>query len=130
MGIRRLILVTQKTSKNGVARKTQKRSLKKEALSITVVGAENIIHILPPENYQVITQYIKENEQLIPFGSIGQGNKALKVYAFKNNRELVFIRIGNEFLCLNRFKLKELKSLITKGAWYIGANGKRTRKYD
>jgi hypothetical protein len=85
---------------------------------------------LPPENAQIIQQYKKENEELIRFGAIGVGNKALKVYAFKNCRELVFIRIGEEFLPLNRFKLKELKSLVTKGAWYIGANGKRTKKYD
>jgi hypothetical protein len=130
MDISRIHLTASKNAKDDVARKLQKRSLKREALSITVVGTENIVHILPPENYQVVNQYLKENEQLIAFGSIGQGNKALKVYAFKNCRELVFIRIGDEFLCLNRFKLKELKSLVTKGAWYIGANGRRTRKYD
>jgi hypothetical protein len=118
------------TQNNEDKTRKKRRSLKREALKITVEGRESIIHILPPENPQIIQQYIKENEQLIHFGTIGQGNKALKVYAFKNNRELVFIRIGEEFLALNRFKLKELKSLVTKGAWYIGANGKRTKKYD
>jgi hypothetical protein len=110
-------------------RKTR-RSLTREALEIIVKGQEAIIHILPPENAQIIQQSIKENDQLIHFGTIGTGIKALKVYAFKNCRDIVIVRIGEAFIPLNRFKLRELKSLVTKGAWYIGANGKRTKKYD
>ena len=108
-------------------KKQRRKGVKKSGVEFTIKTDKNILHISAPPGSEMDVHSLKDNPNLIKFGQIGG---IFKVYALKNNKEVVFIRMGKEFHCFNRFKLKELESLVKKGGWYVGAWGKRTKKYD
>jgi len=110
------------------ARKKRRKSLRKEALKVTVEGKETRIHFTLEET-KLEQKKFNPNPNLIPFGTIGVANKHQKAYAFKNNPKLVFFRINDQFIPMNKHKLREMVALCSKGAWFIGLYGKRAKKY-
>ena len=111
--------------------KKKRKSLRKETFKGTFEGKESRIHFTLGKQDQIEVQLetFKPNPNIIKFGAIKMGNKTLKAYAFKNQPKLVFIRINTEFIPLNKFKLREMVSLLMKEAWFIGLFGKRAKKY-
>ena len=109
-------------------KKPKRKSLRKEALKVTVEGKETRIHFTLTET-ELEKKTYEKNPNLITFGKIGLGRKTLKMYAIKNNPKLVFIRINDQFIPLNKFKLREMVALCSKAAWFIGLYGKRAKKY-
>ena len=114
------------------AKKPRKRkSLRKQALKLTVEGKKTRIHFTLDQTNtpQAQLQTYNPNPDLIKFGTVGTGNKAIKCYAFKNQPNLIFFRIDDQFIPLNKHKLREVVALCSKAAWFIGLYGKRAKKY-
>jgi len=78
---------------------------------------------------ELVKTPLKENGDRIEFGSITVGYKTLKVYALLNRPNIVFFRINNEFIAFDKFLLRKLFSLYSKGGWYLGVFGKKPKKY-
>ena len=113
----------------GSTKKKRRKRKSKEFINLIIEGKKTRIHITPITETKTELQTFKKNPDLIKFGTIGIGGKTLKAYAFKNQPKLIFIRINNQFIPLNKHKLREMVALCTKAAWFIGLYGKRAKKY-
>jgi len=73
---------------------------------------------------------IEKNPDKISFGVIRNDyGDRLELFAYKDNPETVFISLNGNYLALDKHKLREMVSFLTKGAWFIGLFGKRAKKY-
>lgn len=106
--------------------KPKRKSIRKEVVKITAEGEKSRVHFTLHEKgfTEIEEQSFDPNPDLVKLGQIDVRNTHLKVYYFKNNDELIFIRIGEEFIPLNQFKWRELMSIVIKGAFLHGVLGK------
>lgn len=110
--------------------KKRRKSLKKEFIKVTVEGKKSRMHFIPTETgVQVKLQKKEKNPDKVLLGEVKMGNKTLSFFAYKNQPKLVFIALNDEFIPLNKFKLREVVSSVAKEAWFIGLYGKRAKKY-
>jgi hypothetical protein len=121
-------------AKNGetlseTALRLKRRSLKKEFVHATFEGKTTRMHLVPltPE-VSVEMENFAPNPNIIKFGEIETKGKKLKFYAFKNEHNVVFIRLNKEFIPLDKFNVRKLIGLASKEAWYVGLMGKRSKK--
>jgi hypothetical protein len=109
----------------------RRKSIRKEAVKLIAEGKESRINftLTQENNLCAKLQNFKENPELIKFGELVVGQKTLKLYAFKNQPKLAFIRINDEFIPLNNNLWREVFRFWIKGAWFLGTFGKRAKKY-
>ncbi len=120
----------------------KRKSIRKTVVKVAVEGLKSRINFtLDPLTNEMVAdmENFDKNEELINFGTINLQTKQMKFYAFRSQPQMAFVRIDNKihgvgkpntaFIPLNRFKLREMVSFVTKMAWFIGLYGKRGKKY-
>jgi hypothetical protein len=109
--------------------RTRRKSLAKEAVQLTVEGKESRIHFIPtPQGTIAKIQSFTKNPNLINFGTYQIGGKTMKMYAFRNNKKLVFLRINDSFIPINKIGMRSTLSLIMRAGRFLGLLGKKKLK--
>jgi len=97
---------------------------KKVTMELTTKHTHRIFSIEKP---MVKFTDLKENPDRILIGSTERG--FVKAFAYKSNPERAFLSIGEEIFAIDSLNYPILVSLCTKIAWFLGAYGKRAKKY-